>query len=46
MSHPVLVFDFGADGRVCVSIDVRYRKGQTYSILRSFYRQQELIVLV
>jgi hypothetical protein len=26
-----------------MSIEVRYRKGQNYSILRSFYRQQELI---
>jgi hypothetical protein len=43
MSHPVLVFDFGSDGRVCMSIEVRYRKGQNYSILRSLYRQQELI---
>ena len=46
MSHPVLVFDFGSDGRVCLSIEVRYRKGQRYSILRSFYRQQELIFVV
>ena len=46
MSHPVLVFDFGPDGRVCMSIEVRYRKGQKYSILRSLYRQQELIFLV
>ncbi len=43
MAHPILVFDFGADGRVCLSIEVRYRKGQNYSILRSFYHQQELI---
>jgi hypothetical protein len=46
MSHPVLVFDFGPDGRVCVSIEVRYRKGQRYSVVRSLYRQQELIFLV
>jgi hypothetical protein len=46
MSHPVLVFDFGADGRVCVSIEVRYRKEQTFAIVRSLYRQQELIFLV
>jgi len=46
MSHPVLVFDFGPDGRVCVSIEVRYRKGQKYSVLRSLYRQQEVIFLV
>jgi hypothetical protein len=46
MSHPVLVFDFGSDGRICVSIEVRYRKGQNYSVLRSLYRQQELIFVV
>ncbi len=46
MSHPVLVFDFGVDGRLCISIEVRYRKGQDYSVLRSLYRQQELIFLV
>ena len=46
MGHPVLVFDFGPDGRICMSIEVRFRKGQKYSILRSFYRQAELIFLV
>ena len=46
MTHPVLVFDFGTDGRICMSIEVRYRKQQDYSILRSFYRQQELIFVV
>ncbi|MCE9567862.1 MAG: DUF4105 domain-containing protein [Planctomycetes bacterium] len=46
MSHPVLIFDFGPEGRVCISIEVRYRKGQKFSILRSFYHQQELIFLV
>jgi hypothetical protein len=46
MSHPVLVFDFGQDGRMCISIEVRYRQDQVYSILRSFYRQQELIFVV
>lgn len=43
MAHPVLVFDFGPEGRICMSIEVRFRKGQSYSILRSLYRQQELI---
>jgi hypothetical protein len=46
MSHPVLVFDFGPDGYVCISIEVRFRKGQRFSITRSLYRQQELIFLV
>ncbi len=46
MGHPVLVFDFGPDGRLCMSIEVRLRKGQEYSFVRSLYRQQELIFLV
>ena len=45
MGHPVLVFDFGPDGRICMSIEVRFRKGQRYSIIRGLYRQQELIFL-
>lgn len=46
MSHPVLVFDFGPDGRICGSIEVRFRKGQRYSVVRSLYRRQELIFVV
>jgi hypothetical protein len=46
MSHPMFVFDFGPDGRVCMSIEVRYRRGQQFSILRSLYRQQELMYVV
>lgn len=46
MSHPVLVFDFGPDGYLGISIEVRYRKGQVYSVLRSLFRQQELIYVV
>jgi len=46
MSHPVLVFDFGPDGRVCISVEVRYRRGQNFAIVRSLYRQQELIYVV
>jgi hypothetical protein len=46
MSHPVLVFDFGSDGRLCMSIEVRHCRQQYYSILRSIYRQQELIFIV
>jgi hypothetical protein len=45
MGHPVLVFDFGPDGRVCMSIEVRFKRGDRYSVLRSFYRQHELIFL-
>ena len=45
MGHPVLVFDFGVDGRLCISIEARICKGQVYSLLRSLYRQYELIFL-
>jgi hypothetical protein len=45
LGHPVLVFDFGSEGRVCMSIEMRLRKGQVYSMLRGLYRQQELIFL-
>jgi Domain of unknown function (DUF4105) len=41
--HPALVFDFGPDGRICMSIEARLPKGQNFSIYRSLYRQQELI---
>ncbi|WZO95753.1 DUF4105 domain-containing protein [Isosphaeraceae bacterium EP7] len=43
--HPVLVFDFGDDGRICMSIEARITKGQKYSALSSLYRQQELIFI-
>jgi hypothetical protein len=41
--HPALVFDLGPDGRICMSIEARLAKGQKYSVLRSLYRQNELI---
>ncbi len=46
MCHPILTFDFGIDGRVCFSIEVRYRVKQKYDLMRSLYRQQELICIV
>ncbi len=44
--HPMFVFEFGSDGRVCISIEVRYRIGQKYSLFRSLYRQQELMYVI
>lgn len=46
MSHPMFVFDFGPDGRLCISIEVRYRAGQRFSFFPTLYRQQELIYMV
>ncbi len=43
--HPALVFDFGSDGRICMSIEARITRGRNYSVFRSLYRQQELIFL-
>jgi Domain of unknown function (DUF4105) len=43
MCHPVLVFDFGPDGRLCMSIEARLCKGQKYSVIRGLYRQMEII---
>ncbi|MDR3621461.1 MAG: DUF4105 domain-containing protein [Paludisphaera borealis] len=43
LGHPALIFDFGPDGRICMSIEARLPKGQKYSVVRSLYRQQELI---
>jgi len=40
--HPMLVFDFGPEGRICISIEVRYRQDQKYGFLPSLYRQQEI----
>lgn len=42
----MFVFDFGPSGRVCISIEVRRRLGQEFSLLRSLYRQQELMYVV
>ena len=46
MCHPILIFDFGEDGRICFSIEVRYRVEQQYNLLSSLYRQQELIYII
>lgn len=46
MSHPMFVFDFGPDGRICMSIEVRYRQGQRFHLLRTLFRQQELMYVV
>lgn len=46
MSHPIYVFDFGQDGRLCISMEARHRDGQAFSFWRSLYRQYELMYVV
>lgn len=45
IAHPILSFDFGDEGHVAMSIETRDVLGQSYSAVRGFYRQYELIYL-
>ena len=42
----MVIFDFGRDQHLCFSVEVRYRVGQPYDILRAVYRQYELMYVV
>jgi hypothetical protein len=46
LAHPVLSFDFGPEGRVAFSVEVRYEEGQKYSPIRGVYKQYTLSYLV
>ncbi len=46
MSHPMVIFDFGNDRHLCISVEVRYRRGQTYNIFKSLFRQYEIMYVV
>jgi hypothetical protein len=46
MAHPIVSFDFGADGHLCFSIETRPEKGEGYSAVKGLYRQFELIYVV
>ena len=45
MAHPILSFDFGPQGHLCFSIEIRPKQGQEYSTLGSLYRRYELIYI-
>jgi Domain of unknown function (DUF4105) len=44
--HTFVSFDFGPDGYVCISIETRSAKGQTYSAIAGLYRQYELYYVI
>ena len=44
--HPMAIFEFANERRLCFSIEVRYREGEEYSVLPSIYRQHELMYVV
>ncbi len=45
IAHPIVSFDFGDQGHIALSIETRDVLGQTYSAVRGFFRQYELIYL-
>lgn len=42
----MVIFDFGHDQHLCFSVEVRYRQGQPYDVVRAIYRQYELMYVV
>ena len=46
IAHPIFSFDFGNEGHIAFSIEVRYRQGQSYSAIRGLFRQFGLIFIV
>ena len=45
-SHPIVIFVFENGQQFSVSIEVRYRLGEPYELLRNLYRQNEIIYVV
>ena len=45
IAHPIVSFDFGPQGRLCFSIEIRPKVGQPYSPLGGLYRRYELIYI-
>jgi hypothetical protein len=43
--HPMASFDFGPQGHLCFSIEIRPKRGQSYSTLAGLYRQFPLIYI-
>lgn len=42
IAHPIFSFDFGKQGRICMSVETRQEKGEEYSNTAGFYRAYEL----
>ena len=45
MAHPIVSFDFGEEGRIAFSIEIRTERGEKYSPWAGLYRQFELILI-
>lgn len=46
IAHPIISFQFGDGDYVAASIEARYRIGQSYSPIRSFFRQFTIIYVL
>jgi len=46
IAHTIMSFGFGEQGYVCVSIETRKEEGESYSAIRGFFKQYELIYIV
>jgi hypothetical protein len=46
IAHTMLSFGFGEGGYVCISIEIRKEKGETYSALKGLFKQYELTYVV
>jgi hypothetical protein len=46
IAHPIMSFDFGDDGYVAMSVEVRKELGESYSAMRGFFRYYELIYVI
>jgi hypothetical protein len=44
--HPIVSFQFGARDHVAISVETRMAKGQTYSTVRGFFKQYQLIYII
>jgi hypothetical protein len=45
IGHPIVSFDFGEDGHLAFSLEVRYRPGQDYSAILGLFRQSPVIFI-
>lgn len=46
IAHTMLSFNFGEGGHLAISIEARKEKGESYSSIKGFFRQYELIYIV
>lgn len=44
--HPIVSFQFGTHDHVAISVEVRMAQGQSYSMIRGFFKQFALIYIV